>query len=224
VKRFCALHYAHRPGMAQSLNRFVAEAARAHPEMLPLGTVMPGEPDAREVLREALGPLGLRGIKLHCHVQQFAPDDPRLDVVYEECQAAGRTLVIHAGREPKVNGYGVDPHAICAASRLENVLQRFPRLKIVVPHLGADEYAGYLALLDRYENLWLDTTMVVADYFGAPPPIELYPARAERLLYGTDFPMLPYAWDRELRKILSSEMSPSQRKAILRGNALRLFD
>jgi hypothetical protein len=224
VRRFCALHYAHKPGMARELNRFVAEAARAHPEILPLGTVLPGELEAREIVREALGPLQLRGIKIHCHVQKLAPDDERMDVVYAECAAAGRPIVIHAGREPRVDGYSVDPHAICAAARLERVLQRHPRLRVVVPHLGADEFADYLQLLDRYENLWLDTTMVVAGYFSEAPPPTLFPARADRLLYGTDFPMLPYAWDRELRRILQTPIDDAARQALLVGNALRLFD
>jgi predicted TIM-barrel fold metal-dependent hydrolase len=223
VKRFCALHYSHQPEMARVLNQFVAECARAHPEILPLGTVLPGEPDARAIVREALGKLNLRGIKLHCHVQRMAPDDPRLDEIYEECQAAGRTLVIHSGREPRTSGYAIDPLELCGAARLERVLQRFPKLRIVVPHLGADEFEAHLALLDRYENLWLDTTMMVADYFGSAPPAALYPARAERLLYGTDFPMLPYAWDRELTRILRA-VPEDKRRAMLHDNALRLFD
>jgi predicted TIM-barrel fold metal-dependent hydrolase len=224
VSRFCALHYSHKPGMSRELNRFAAEAARAHPQILPLGTVLPGEPDAREILREALGPLGLRGIKIHCHVQQLAPDDARLEEVYEECEAAGRTLVIHAGREPRVSGYGVDPHTICGAARMERVLQRHPKLRIVVPHLGADEFSAYLSLVERYDNLWLDTTMVVADYFQTAPPAELFPGRADRLLYGTDFPMLPYAWDHELRRIMKTPMSDAARRALLYDNALQLFD
>jgi predicted TIM-barrel fold metal-dependent hydrolase len=224
VRRFCALHYAHKPGMARELNRFVAEAARAHPEILPLGTVLPGEPDAREVVREALGPLGLRGIKIHCHVQRLAPDDERLEPVYAECEAAGRPIVIHAGPEPRVEAYGLDTHALCGAERTARVLRRHPRLTVVVPHLGADDFAGYAALLERFENLWLDTTMVVGDYFTRAPPPSLFPARAGRLLYGTDFPMLPYAWDRELRRILRAPLDDGSRHALLVGNALRLFD
>jgi predicted TIM-barrel fold metal-dependent hydrolase len=224
VSRFCALHYSHKPGMAQQLNRFVAEAARAHPEILPLGTVLPGEPDAREILREALGPLGLRGIKIHCHVQNLAPDDERMELIYRECEAAGRTLVIHAGREPRVDGYPVDPHSVCAAARMQRVLERHPRLRIVVPHLGADEFDAYLALLEQHENLWLDTTMALGDYFITAPPAALYPGRVERLLYGTDFPIMPYAWDRELRRIVAAPLSEKQRRALLVENALKLFD
>ena len=95
---------------------------------------------------------------------------------------------------------------------------------MVVPHLGADEYDAYLALLDKHEHLFLDTTMVVADYFTRPPPLQLFPARAERMLYGTDFPNIPYAWSRELSKILAADLTEEQRRLLLSGNALALFD
>lgn len=222
VRRFCALHYAHKPGMARALNRFVREVADAHSQVIPLGTVFPGEPDAAEIVREALGPLGLRGIKLHCHVQRLAADDPRLDAVYAVCEEVGRPVVIHAGREPASPAYGVDTRALLGASQVERVLQRYPRLTLVVPHLGADEFDAYAALLDRHENLYLDTTMSITGFFPAGPSPALFPGRAARLLYGTDFPNLPYAWDRELHAVLRA-VPASQRHAILAGNALRLF-
>ena len=131
---------------------------------------MPGEPDAEAVVREALGTLGLRGLKLHCHVQRMAPDDPRLDVVYQLASDAERPILIHAGREPSNPAYGLNTRALCGVDAVERVLQRFPKLKLIVPHLGADEFVEYGALLERYPNLWLDTTMVVGDYFPPAPP------------------------------------------------------
>jgi uncharacterized protein len=223
VKRFFALHYAHKPGLSPVLNRFAADLARVHSEVIPFGTVLPGEPSAREIVREALGPLGLRGIKLHCHVQRLAADDPRLDPIYEECEAAHRPVVIHAGREPSFAAYGVDTRALCGADQIDRVLSRFPRLTLIVPHLGADEFEAYAALLDRHENLWLDTTMVVGDYFTARPPATLFPGRASRLLYGTDFPNVPFAWDRELKKIVAAGIPAESLAALLGGNARRVI-
>ncbi len=223
VKRFVALHYAHKPGIAAGLNRFVSELSRAHPGIIPLATVMPGEPDAEEVLREAFGPLGLRGVKLHCHVQRMPADDPRIEPVWRACEDAGLPAVIHAGREPSSPAYGVDTRALCAASQVERVLQRHPRLTLVVPHLGADEWDDYAALLDRYENLWLDTTMALGGFFPEGPPSPLWPGRASRLLYGTDFPNIPYAWDRELKVVLSTLDDPALRRAVLADNARRVF-
>ena len=99
VRHLIALHYSHTPGMAQSLNRYVAQLAAGHPQITGLATVLPGEPGAADILREAFS-LGLKGVKLHCHVQRFSPDAPELAEIYQACSDAGLPLVMHAGREP----------------------------------------------------------------------------------------------------------------------------
>ncbi len=223
VRRFVGLAYSHVPGMARSLNEHMREVARAHPEVIPLATVLPGEPDARDILRDAFGRLGLRGVKLHCHVQRMSADDPRLDEVYCACDEARVPVVIHAGREPSLAAYGVDTRALCAASQIERVLQRHPRLTVVVPHLGADEFDDYAALLARHENLWLDTTMMVGEYFPVKPAAAIFPGMASRLLYGTDFPNIPYAWDRELARTLRDVTDAGALRRVLSENARRVF-
>ncbi len=77
VGHIVALHYAHKPGIARGMNAYMAEVARSSPRITGLATVFPGEPDAAEILTEAFA-LGLQGVKLHCHVQCFAPDAPEL--------------------------------------------------------------------------------------------------------------------------------------------------
>ncbi|HVY60803.1 MAG TPA: amidohydrolase family protein [Planctomycetota bacterium] len=225
VAGIVALLYSHAPGMARELNRFAAEIARAHAGFVhACGTVLPGEPDAGEIAREALGPLGLHGLKIHCHVQKIAADDPRLEPIYEACRAARKPVVIHAGREPRSPAYGIDTHAICDAGRVGRVLERFPGLTMVVPHLGSDEFVEYAALLDRHEGLYLDTTMSVAGFFPVAPPPDLVARNAGRILYGTDFPNLPYAWDRELRRLVADAgLDAAGRRALFSGNARRVF-
>ncbi|MHB1847006.1 MAG: amidohydrolase family protein, partial [Deltaproteobacteria bacterium] len=120
--------------------------------------------------------------------------------------------------------YGIDTRALCAADQIDRVLRRHPDLELVVPHLGADEFQAYGALLDRHEHLWLDTTMAIAGYFSQAPPADLFPGRAQRLLYGTDFPNVPYAWDRELRRIATAGLAESELRALLWDNAMALFD
>ncbi len=222
IEHLVLLHYAHKPGMARQLNRFVAGFCEGRARVTGLATVMPGEPEAGAILEEAFA-LGLGGVKLHCHVQCFAPDDAALDEVYRTCARFDRPLVMHAGREPKSPAYKCDPHAICAASRVERVLRRFPDLRLCVPHFGADEYADYRRLLDRHDNLWLDTTMLVAGYFPGDVPWELVTARPDRVMYGTDFPNLPYAWDRELRILVERGLPPDDLARILGGTARDFF-
>jgi predicted TIM-barrel fold metal-dependent hydrolase len=223
VHRVVALHYAHKPGMARFLNSYVAEVARAEPRVLGLATVLPGEEGAADILAEAFA-AGLKGVKLHCHVQCFAPDAPALHEVYAACARAGRPLVMHAGREPASPQYKCDVHALCSAERVERVLKDHPGLELCVPHLGADEFDAYERLLERYDNLWLDTTMAVANYFPMPLPVRLLHVRPERILYGTDFPNIPYAWDRELKQLLALKLGDEVEAGILGGNALGLFE
>lgn len=222
VGRIVALHYAHKPGIARSMNAYVAGIARLHPRVTGLATVFPGEPGARAILAEAFAD-GLRGVKLHCHVQCFAPDDDALHEVYAACSEAGLPLVMHAGREPSSPGYRVDPHSLCAVERVERVLRDHPRLRLCVPHLGADEFAAYAALLERHDNLWLDTTMVLAGFLPGPDVSDLLRVRPERVLYGSDFPNLPYAWDRELRRLEAMGLSEDDLARILSGTARDLF-
>ncbi|WP_141591656.1 amidohydrolase family protein [Myxococcus sp. AB056] len=222
VHRVVALHYAHRPGMARALNAYVAEVAREEPRVLGLATVLPGEPDATAVLEEAFD-AGLRGVKIHCHVQCFSPDAPHLHEVYSACAKAGRPLVMHAGREPSSPHYNCDTYALCAAERVERVLKDHPTLKLCVPHLGADEFDAYARLLERHDNLWLDTTMALAGYFPVPIPRRALEVRPERILYGTDFPNIPYAWDRELRTMLGMKLDDAVLAGMLGQNALQLY-
>lgn len=223
VSRVIALAYSHKPGMARALNAYMAEVCRREPRVTGLATVLPGEPGARAILEEAFA-LGLSGVKLHCHVQCFSPDAPELHELYEACVAANRPVVIHAGREPASSAYKCDPHALCSVERIERVITDYPGLRVVVPHLGADEYDGYTRLLERHDNLWLDTTMAIADYFPWENPIRMIAVRPSRIMYGTDFPNLPYAWDREVKKILGHDLREEARAQVLGGTARALFD
>lgn len=222
VSKVVALHYSHKPGMARALNDYVAAVAANDARVIGLATVLPGEPDAKGILREAFGK-GLRGVKLHCHVQCFSPDAPEMHEVYEACVEADLPLVMHAGRQPASPAYKCDVLAMCGVERVERVLRDHPKLKLCVPHLGADEFDGYLGLLERFDSLWLDTTMMGADYFSFAVPRRLYEVRPERVLYGTDFPNLPYAWDREVRQLLRLKLGDESEAALLGQNALRLF-
>jgi predicted TIM-barrel fold metal-dependent hydrolase len=222
VAHVVALHYAHKPGIARAMNAFVADIARSDPRVTGLATVFPGEEGARAILEEAFA-LGLRGVKLHCHVQVFEPDAPPLDEIYQACARAGLPLVMHCGREPRSAAYRRPTHEICSAERTARVLANWPRLRLCVPHLGADEFEDYARLLERHENLFLDTTMMLAGYFPLPDPAPLLARRPERIMYGTDFPNLPYAWDREVRRIARLGLGEEALARVLGGTARAFF-
>jgi predicted TIM-barrel fold metal-dependent hydrolase len=223
VQRFWGLHYSHVPEMARSLNVFAAELAAKCPALVPFGTVLPGEHEAAAIVAEALDDFDLAGIKIHCHVQQCAPDDVRLFPICEALIERGRALVMHAGREPAFEEYGFDCRTACGFEPVRRLVTRFPELKLVVPHLGQDQWREFLALCRDAPNLYLDTAMAVGGYLTEDRPTrdDLLPV-ANRVMFGTDFPNLPYPWAMERDWLIGLGLPDAALHAILSGNADRL--
>ena len=222
IDHIVALHYAHKPGIAREMNAFMANLCRSHSRVTGLATVLPGEKNAADILKEAFE-LGLCGVKLHCHVQCFDVTGKDMRVVYETCAACNKPLLMHAGREPKSPAYACDPHLLCGADKVEQVLIDYPELKLCIPHMGADEFEAYQRMLNAYDNLWLDTTMTLSEYLFSDYFPNLHDMRVDRIIFGTDFPNLPYAWDRELKRLCELDLPQNLLALILGRNAKNLF-
>lgn len=223
LRHIVALQYAHKPGIAAQLNHYMVEACRAYAgRVTGMATVFPGEKNAYQILRQAFDQ-GLGGVKLHAHVQCFDMNADAMEPIYTVCQSLQKPLIMHVGREPKSPAYLCDPYEICNVERLEKVLVAFPRLKVCVPHLGIDEIEDYRRLIAKYDNLWLDTTMVLTDYFPLAAAIDLRDYRPDRVMYGSDFPNIPYAWDRELKALREKGLREVVLEAVLITNAVRFY-
>ena len=104
---------------------------------------------------------------------------------------------------------------------MRRALDRHPEAIVVVPHLGFDDTEKFEEMLGEYPNLYLDTTMVIGGYFERQPDVEILRRWPERILFGTDFPNIPYEWERELKALRALGLAEEEK--ILAGNALRLF-
>ncbi|MEE8551911.1 MAG: amidohydrolase family protein [Desulfobacterales bacterium] len=223
VRHVVALQYAHKPSISRMLNRYMVKKCREFPKKVTgIATVFPGEKNVEDILKEAFD-YGLMGLKLHAHVQCFDMNAKEMDIIYDLCESEKKPIVMHVGREPKSTVYRCDPYKICSAQKLEKVLQNFPKLNICVPHLGFDEISAYRKLIEKYDNLWLDTTMVLTDYFPIEDTIELNNFRLDRIMYGSDFPNIPYAWDRELKWLKTSGLPHDGLEWILKKSANNFF-
>ncbi|MCJ8500903.1 amidohydrolase family protein [Desulfatitalea alkaliphila] len=223
VAHLVALQYAHKPGIAVSLNQYMAaKCARFGKRVIGMATIYPGERNARAIL-EAAFDAGLAGVKLHAHVQCFDMNDAQMAPVYEVCAERAKPIIMHVGREPNSPQYACDPHLICRADKLERVVREHPRLRVCVPHLGMDELTAYRHLIEKYDNLWLDTTMALSEYLPLQEGIDLASYRWQRVMYGSDFPNIPYAWDRELKHLARMNLSAQALEWVLHRSAADFF-
>ncbi|WP_242886100.1 amidohydrolase family protein [Actinomadura litoris] len=220
VRAFTSLLYAHRPGMAESLNAWAADFAARVPECVPSATFHP-EPGVAGYVRRALD-AGARVFKVHLQVGGFDPRAPELDEVWGTLAEAGTPAVVHAGSGPVANGFtGPGPFG--------DVLARHPDLTAVIAHMGAPEYEGFLDLADRYRRVHLDTTMTFTGFaeMGAYPDALLPRLRdlglAGRVLLGTDFPNIPYAYAHQLESLAALDLGDDWLRAVCHDSAAELF-
>jgi predicted TIM-barrel fold metal-dependent hydrolase len=220
VRRFSALAYAHRPGMAEFLNDWSADFAALVPECLHSATFYP-EPEAPAYVRDRIES-GAEIFKLHVQVGGFDVRDPLLAESWALLEDAGTPVVVHAGSGPVGTPYtGPLPVA--------ELLRRFPRLTLVIAHLGAPEYAEFLELAETYERVCLDTTMVFTPFFddlGAAYPPELLPRLRDlqpKVLLGSDFPNIPYPYAEQLDGLARLDLGDDWLRAVCWGNSVRLF-
>jgi uncharacterized protein len=219
VRRFPALAYPHRPGMAAGLNDWARQFAASVAECVPSATFYP-EPSAAAYVRDALA-AGARVFKVHVQVGEFDPRDALLDAVWGMLADAGVPVVVHCGSGPRP-GRHTGPGPFGA------VLRAHPRLTAVIAHCGAPEYHEHLDLVERYPNVHVDTTMVGTPFMNrlAPVPRDVVTrlgALADRVVLGTDFPNIPYPYAEQLAALEAFELGDDWLRAVCWHNGARLF-
>ena len=197
VRAFTALVYPHRPQMAAWLNQWAAEFSHATPDCLATATFYP-EPDAGEYVEAAIR-RGARVFKAHVQVGRYDPNDRLLDHVWGAIEDAGVPVVIHCGSGP-VPGEHTGPEPI------GRLLRRYPRLRLIVAHLGMPEYTEFLDICESSAGVRLDTTMTFTNFIEETmpfPPSQLPRLRGlgDRILFGSDFPNTPCGYAEAMRSI-----------------------
>lgn len=214
-----ALTYAHKPGMAGWLTEWCLDFAARVPDAVRCGTFYP-EPEAPGYVTAALE-RGVRLWKVHLRVGDFHPADPLLDPVWGMVQEAGTPVVLHAGHDPH-------PGRHTGLAPVEELLRRYPRLVLVIAHMGMPDYTGFTDLAARYPGVHLDTTMVGTDFIEAhsPSPPDL-PARLadleQQVVLGSDFPNIPYSYAHQLEALHRWDLGEAWLRAVLWRNGARLL-
>jgi len=68
------------------------------------------------------------------------------------------------------------------------------------------------------------SSMVLAEYIQITNKIPLGRYRSDRIMYGSDFPNIPYVWDRELKVLKSLRVFRDALEKIAYKNAVDFFD
>lgn len=219
VLRFTSLLYPHKPQMAQWLNEWATDFAARTPDCAHSATFYP-EDGAGDYVAAAIDS-GAQIFKAHVQVGGYDPADRLLDPVWGVLSDARLPVVIHAGSGPEPGNHtGPEPIA--------DVLRRFPKLALVAAHMGMPEYAAFIDFAERFENVYLDTTMVFTDFTERMHP---FPAAergrlaglGDKVVLGSDFPNIPYPFVHQLEAIDRFGLGDEWTRKVLYDNPARLI-
>lgn len=208
-------------------NRFYAECVRAHPDRLSAFATVhaaAGEDALAEVRRaREAGLIGLG--ELSPHSQHIAVDNPHWQAV----------LALAGDLRMPVNLHVTDPLVGKYPGRVETPLRDFlamakvfPQVRFILAHWGGQFWRGAGPLPD---NVWVDTAASPLLY-GAGAGIwreGLVACGADRILWGTDYPLDLYPRDPENETLTGFLLEARERLEgddaddVLGGNAARLF-
>jgi len=209
-------------GTCRAHNDYLAAVGREYPDRISwLGIVNPVDAGAAaETLRCA--ELGAAGIgELNADGQGFDWNEPKhLRAFADACIKLDLPALIHTS-EPVGHVYPGKGQA--TPEKLLTFFAVYPELRVIAAHWGGGlpiyELMPEVALLTK--NVVYDTAASTYLYgFGVFPVVERL-VGAERILFGSDFPVLKQR--RFLRRVTESGLSPDALVDILCGNASRVF-
>ncbi len=213
-------------------------------------------PSAVKELDRGITELGLKGVICNSHIRGHYLDEPQFYPILEAIEALDVPLYLHpntpndnmigtlaeAGLDGGIYGFAVETGMHLLRMITSGVLDRFPKLRIVVGHLGEglpywlyrlDYMHGGMVASNRYANV-KPLQLKVSEYFrrniwlsssGMPwaPPIMF--AREvvgpDRLMYAMDY---PYQYiHEEVRMQDALPLTVEEKKQFFQDNAIRVF-
>ncbi|MGZ3697765.1 MAG: amidohydrolase family protein [Bdellovibrionota bacterium] len=201
-------------------NETVLALAEEDPRLVPVvniprGTMRPG------ITLKKLVEQGARALKIHPAADGEGVESPRYRSLLRAASELGLPVILHTGcihthllyRSPQEG----------KAERFEPWFKAFPNVKFVLAHLNFHEPLIALDLMERYPNLYADTSWQPAEIIGEA----VRRVGAERILFGTDWPFvggnLRIGLERIQDCIETGTMTEPQSRQILGENALKLF-
>lgn len=168
---------------------------------------------------------GAIGLKLHPVSNRFFPHDNRLWPAYSKAEEMGLPILFHSG-EGELAGYTDAEYA--RPRNFEQVLRAFPKLTIVLAHLGQGFLEESVLLAQNHENVYFDTSAIISstEDEGGLSDVEavklIRGIGTNRVIFGSDFPWLhPLPG---IERIKNFDITEEERQMILGKNAIKVYN
>lgn len=218
VDELMVLGYVHKAQMSRDINRWLADLSKKHAGIYPYASVFQDDLNKEEMVQEFLDQENFFGVKIHCFVQRVSAVDQRFEGVMKLLANRGKGLILHASSMPKDTPYIVPDH-------VEKLLREYPGMKIMVAHLGLPEYhKEYLKMMDKYPGLFLDTAYIFGNpRFNVDFLRDSLVNYGNRIIYGSDFPVMDYGPERAIDHIRSFNLGSKTEQLIFYDNARKFM-
>ena len=209
--------------VAREANDYLLESASCHPQRLvAFCSLNPawGRPAVYEVERCARG--GAKGIgELHPYTQGLdITDREAMAPLMDAARELGLCVLTHAS-EPVGHEYPGKGHT--TPDQLYAFSYNFPDNTIVCAHWGGGLpfYALMPEVGQSLANVYFDSAATPLLYRSAVYSAAVQSAGCERILFGSDYPLVGY--HRALGQARESELEPDVQEKVLGGNAAKLL-
>ena len=204
------------------LNNHLAEAQRRHPDrVVAFATVNPSTPDAVAELRRC-AEMGLRGVgELNSDAQGFSLDDPRVADAVAVSVELGLPWTLHCS-EPV--GHEYPGKGTATPDKIVAFALRHPELRLVCAHLGGGLplFAHMPEIAQLCKRLWFDTAATPYLYEPTAYRAVVDLIGADRLLFGSDYPLLRAEPYRDAFN--AAGLDDSEQRDVLGDNAAALLE
>ena len=208
----------------KAYNRWGCEIARDHPEIVTFVaadvTVLSGD-EAAAHTRDMVENHGACGVKLHGAVQGFSMSDERLWPVYRVCEDLNLPVIGHSGPDRNGDGFA-EPRAF------GRMLKEFPRVRVVLAHMGGATWDQALEIAETYPNAYFDCCEIIDWTGGTNAPTDEQLGRLikdvgpDRVMMGSDFPW--YDLDHTVDRVMALPvLSAEEKEGILGANAVSIL-
>ena len=199
-------------------NDWLCSAAREDGRIEPAIAADPtiGESEMAAEILDKLERYQIRAVKIHPEVNSVFPTHEGYQPVFELAQQKGLVVISHGGLSATEKNY-------CAPENFIQVLNNFPKLKLVVAHLAFPQVQVLIEMASRYPNLYTDMSFILSNSLLTEEELckAIRDYGTERMLFGSDAPWADPEKDAD--QLIKLQLSDSELEMLTWKNATSLF-